>query len=227
MAAVGINPVDVSSDSRHGSPSIEVSSGPDGSISSWVPGIQDIRAAHLAQASALESVVASLAAKHQSSITALRCDLDALALTLKTARAAQQRGVAAPTAQATGNAQVTDPARAAKIGQAADVAGARRIGETTPTSVGDVTDEMLVTKHTGASGPADKDLTVVSSVGGLAAPSWETLNDYQPPSSENKEPQWQQGTADHPRRNHASSITYITSWVSLEAELQARSHPNF
>lgn len=187
MATVGVNPVDISADSHHGSSSTDVNSGPDGSISSWLPGIEDIRAAHLAQASALETVVASLAAKHQSSITALRCDLDALALTLKTARAAQQRVAAAPGAQA------TDPARVAEIGKGA---GAKHIGEMTLANVGDITDEMIVTEEAG-------DGSILS---GAPGPSQETLKNHQPPPSENKEQQWQQGTADHPRKNHVSSI---------------------
>lgn len=43
---------------------------------SWLPGMDDIRAAHNAQADALESVVATLASKQHASITALRRQME-------------------------------------------------------------------------------------------------------------------------------------------------------
>lgn len=48
------------------------------SLPSWLPGMEDIRAAHLAQASALESMVAALVSKQQSSIAALKRQMDAI-----------------------------------------------------------------------------------------------------------------------------------------------------
>lgn len=48
------------------------------SSAAWMPDLSDVRQAHLAQADALETVVSALASKHQSSIEALRRQVEAI-----------------------------------------------------------------------------------------------------------------------------------------------------
>lgn len=50
-----------------------------GKTTTWVPSMDDIRNAHLAEANALETILAALASKQQASMTALRREVEKIA----------------------------------------------------------------------------------------------------------------------------------------------------
>lgn len=176
MAATIVGPANDSSGSQQSPSSTEGKGEP--SLPSWLPEMADIRAAHLAQASALESVVATLASKQQSSIVTLKRQMDAMALAQRRVlHTAEQQAVAA------------NVARFANIGQKDDSGGAINA------TGGDVGGDETVGAESALAmiEAADTKLEVDNIE---PAPSWDTLDDYQP-FQQNKEQQLQQG-ATHP-----------------------------
>lgn len=130
------------------------------SLPSWLPEMADIRAAHLAQASALESVVAILASKQQSSMLALKRQVDAMALAQrKVLRTVEQQEVTATKVAEFTSAEQRNASSRASRATGEDIASDETVGAESALAMEEVDTEL------------EKDI-----IG--PAPSWDT-RDYQ------------------------------------------------